>query len=476
LSIDNFQEIPMKHLLAILIMGALLSGLMACAQPPAPAATRIVVLPPRPEITLAPTFTAQATTGPLPSLTPPPPRPTAVADTPVPFTDNAIELFYRIPALGLDRRLQGSVASQIIVADETLGQIRQRSNQAGIMLELRAALPEMVLAPLPEGCDGCVAVAYNMPMDQLEDSGWLQDPVLLASVENYLAVALGPHWPPATVVGLRRSASPYAPAHTIALADDGRVWAWLATEADVSPATEANPDRPELALLPVIDLSDLAAEYVADCPGRPLETLTIRQGDESWQGTIRCPELSLPDALLPLYLRLDALLTPKTAAVTLPTPEPLFPLNALVVYRQADGAGLTLYEDGALAGQDAAGQLYASTLTTTLPISLTTELVRSNLLQPGWRTFGLGETAVTPNSPRTRLAVRGPMGVLDGQWADLPNNDIFVRLDELLSTLMNPANIVQPATLTPIPEATPLDGVTPAVTPIPAATTPTPTS
>lgn len=398
-------------------------------------------LPPRPPVTLQPTFTPQPTAGPLPSITPPPPRPTAVPNTPIPFDETVVELRYRIPALDLDRRLQGNVAGSIIVVDEATGLSRQRSNQAGIMLELRSALPGMSLEPLPEGCADCVHVTYAMPAQAVAGDGWLQDPVLLASIENYLAVGLGPHFPPDTAIGLRRFASPYAPAHTVAVAVDGQAQTWLATAPQIGPPTPANPDRAELRLLAEIPLAGLRPQYVADCPERPFETLFLQVGETNWSGTIRCPELSLPPALLPLYLRLNEAAAEATAEISLPQPEPLFPLDALIVYQRADGAALTLFYDGALLGLDTSGQAFSGTLTTTLPLSLTQSVTGSNLLQPGYRTL-LGETAVASSGPQTTLAARGPAGVLDGRWAAPPNHPIFAALNELLAALIN-VNILE---------------------------------
>jgi hypothetical protein len=430
--------------LCLLLSGC--AGRQTAVTPPSPTTP----LAPRPLVTLQPTFTAQPTAGPLPSITPPPPRPTAVANTPIPFDEAVVELRYQIPALGLDRRLQGNVAANIIVVDEATGLSRQRSNQAGIMLELRAALPLMDLDPVPDGCAACVQITYDMPAQAISGSGWLQDPVLLASIENYLAVGLGPHFPPGTQIGLRRSASPYAPAHTLTIVEDGRSQIWLATEAQIEPPAAANPARAELALLAELPLAGLRSQYIADCPGRPIETLFLQSGSQSWSGTVRCPELSLPNTLLPLYLRLDEALAGKTAVADLDEPEPLFPLAALVVYRRADGSGLTLFQDGALEAIDATGQTISgtlaasATLSATTPISLTQSIIRSNLIQPGFRTFGLGETAVVPTTPQITLAARGPDGVLDGRWDSPPNHAIFATLEELLTTLLN-ANIEEPA-------------------------------
>ena len=161
--------------------------------------------------TPAPTYEPPTAT-PYISPTPSPTRPTA---TPIPFGETAVELIYSIPALNLERRLQGNIASQIIFVDEMTGEARQRSNQSSILLELQQVLPDLELEPVPQGCDSCVHFEYSLPLSEKSGSGWLRDPVLLASVENLMAVVLGPHFREDTILGLRRSASPYFPAHTI---------------------------------------------------------------------------------------------------------------------------------------------------------------------------------------------------------------------------------------------------------------------
>ncbi|HFQ94222.1 MAG TPA: hypothetical protein ENK32_09450, partial [Anaerolineae bacterium] len=164
---------------------ALLFVLAACS---APAATPTPAEPARqlPAITgIPPTFTPLPPgeqllpTQPVITVTQEP-LPTAPTKTPVPFGDTAVELRYTIPELNLDRRLQGGVNSQIILVDETTGKAIKRANQAGVLLELQQALPDLLLTAVPEGCTGCVQVSYELPFAQEEAEGWLQDPTLLA--------------------------------------------------------------------------------------------------------------------------------------------------------------------------------------------------------------------------------------------------------------------------------------------------------
>ncbi len=122
--------------------------LLGCRQPPSPppVATALpliegvpTVAAPSPVAQLPPTFTprpADMAPSPTPGPTRPPatPRPT---NTPIPFDETAVELRYQIPSLGLDRRLQGNINSQIIYVDEATSLAFQRNNQASILLELQ---------------------------------------------------------------------------------------------------------------------------------------------------------------------------------------------------------------------------------------------------------------------------------------------------------------------------------------------------
>src|SRR5690606_7332989 len=110
-----------------------------------------------------------------------------------------------------------------------------KTNQAAVLLEIQGALLNRQLAELPDDCDRCVHFSYELPLVPQQGAGWLEDPVFLASVENFMAVNLGPHFPPDTVLGLRRRASAYNVAQTLALTADGTLWRWLATASAVEP-------------------------------------------------------------------------------------------------------------------------------------------------------------------------------------------------------------------------------------------------
>jgi hypothetical protein len=462
---------------------------------PAPEATLALAATTAPLPSLVPTFTPEPTPSPLSVATPSPQLTRATASTessPTPaFDEPVVEFRYTIPALGLDRRLEGNVASQIIAVDETTQRAVQRNNQASILLELQQSLPHLELAPLPEECDRCVQFQYELPISGESDEGWLQDPVFLASVDNFLTVLLGPHFPPETVVGLRRSASAYAPAHTTALTADGRLWTWLATEEEVD-----EPDSPEAVVsvlqerFNALPLSELEERYVIDCTGMPVETLLLNPEDgEARQVRIVCPSFSLPSTLLPLYLPLDAVLEEELAGVEGPVrPPSAFPLTALLQYRRPDGSRLTLYQDGSAVALDAADRAYTRTLTSMRVISLTASLLDSGRLQPDLSTFqtqaGTTVTATvqpTPQQATSILVVRGPEGVYDAALSSTADFPALAELNALLDSLLGreatepeqtgtppsppETDTPQPAPATNTPQATQMETPEPTATP-----------
>ncbi len=446
--------------------------------------------PPQPFERLFPTFPAVTVTQ----------RPLDATSTPIDFGDTAVEVRYTIPMLGLDRRLQGSISSQIIVVDESTGQAIKRNNQGGVLLQLQQVLRELLLPVVPEGCEGCVFISFNLPYAELQEEGWLRDPVMLASLENYMAVSLGPHFPPGTVAGLRRSASPFAPAHSVALTADGLLYTWLATESEVSPPVAANPDL--LAALNNIPLATLNDEYGAACLGSSVESLFIQQGGQRHTIGLVCPEYALPLSLLPLYAGLDAALAEKMAGreEVLPHPPTDFPLTAVLDYKRVDGTRLTLYADGTAVAQDSAGQTFTHTITSTQTISLTNDIIASGVVRTGLNTFQDNATTVitntegitmtvttTPKPPRTQLLVRGPGGVYDGEWFNTADVLELAALNTLLDQLLNLPGVPVDTTTTPSAETgtpaasgTPPSPGTPAVdetgTATATAVTPTPPS
>jgi hypothetical protein len=382
----------------------------------------------------------------LPTWTPAPTRAQEATEEPeatINFSDPVIYLEYKIPALGLDRRLEGNVSSQITVIDQAREVTVQRSNQGNVLLELQQTLPQISLSPLPEGCDACVYFQYEFPLSQESGEGWLQDPVINASLENYMSIMVGPHFPPDTVVGLRRSASPYYPAHTAAVTADGRVYTWLATEAEVAkPITTSFPINATLAELP---LDQLADRYIVDCEVEPAEMLRIAITAEPLDVIIRCPAYSLSTTLLPLYLQLDEILAAKLATYTdgPPRPTPDFPLDAILDYKRLDDNRLTLFENGRITVQNSSQIIYTGTVTTTNMISLTADLLASGQLRPGLTTFlgdgniaaGTPETTSAPESPVSLLLVRSNNGVYDGEFEniDIPFlADLNTLLDSFL--------------------------------------------
>lgn len=433
----------------------LLFLLAACSQPggiatAVSAPTAAPAINSQTAVSLPPTFTPVPANTPRPAADTlaPSATQTAVSPTPIAFDQTVVELRVVIPAIWLDRRLEGKLGGTMIVADEASGVILQRTNEGNVVAELRQLLPTLTLAPLPEGCDSCVALSYNLPADDRSGAGWLQDIQLLASVENYLSGVLGPHFPADTVAGLHRAPSPYAPAQTVALAANGRLWHWLATDAQI-PA----PDNASLALLSTVESLQgvvLASAYEVACVGGVAgETLWLQPSSEAAAQQVRllCPEFALPNTLQPLYLALDSVLAPRLAALAGPQRPPArFPLAALLDYRRADGARLTLLADGGVVAETA-----VDSITSTLPISQTAALVGS-LLASGELSLGLTSFDETA-APHHQLLVRGPEGVVDGSWGAETAVLFLADLDSLLQQLL-PASAAPTATSTPDPVLT----------------------
>ena len=126
----------------------------------------------------------------------------------------------------------------------------------------------------------------------------------MASLENFFEIALGPHFPPDMVVGLRRSASAYAPAQSLALTSDGTVWIWQANRSQIV-ASFAAADGLIEALSATATFS-FQAVYDAACEAVPVESLWLRRNPTDLQMIeIACPAYALPATLLPLYAQLD---------------------------------------------------------------------------------------------------------------------------------------------------------------------------
>lgn len=456
----------MKKAFVIIILVVLL--FTACADSEA-APTLAITAIPSPVGELPPTFTPPRpedrfnVTEAVVTVTQPviPTRPT---DTPIPFGDTAVEIRYQIPSLGLDRRMQGSISSQLILVDEVAGTAVKRNGQAGVLLELQQLLPELLLPVIPDGCDGCVFISYELPFANLQDEGWLRDPVLLASLENYLSIGLGPHFPEGTVVGLRRSASPFAPAHSVALTEDGLVYSWLAIDSEVGEPVPADPAL--IAAFAALEINRLDSQYVTPCQGYPLETMILRKNDVEGGLGILCPEYTLPSTLLPLYSQLDAVLAEKLAAsdAVLERPATAIPLTAVLDYERVDGAKMTIFDDGTTIARDTENNEITTYISPTQVVSLTTGLISSGAIRTGLNSFGVDATlpvtstngvsvtlTATPKPPRTVLLVRGPGGLYDGEWFNTFDIPELAVLNEMLVGMFADA-VLPEAEETAVPE------------------------
>ena len=377
---------------SILWLLCLLMGLWACARAPgetgatatlavvptdAPAAVLPSTAPPRDLPTLYPTFTA------IPSPTAPaaptatPTRPTA---TPLPLDTTWVMLRYEIPALGLARTLRGTVGNQIVMTDELTGKSVTQQNQVGVLLEIEEALGGLVLAEMPASCPTCVHLTYELPLQARRETGWFTDPVFLGSVENYLAVALGPHFPPATRFGLRRRASAFKAAQTIAWLEDGVIWNWPATAADV-PTPQPPTDAQQAAFADAAQLA-LRATYGHSCLNYADDFLYFAGTDDNRTIRVNCSAQALPTVLLPLYAQLEMLLAGQVDETAPPMPPlPLAP-PVLLFYQRADAGTVTLFPDGTVEIGGISAEIMVKTLAADDVITLTAAISRTGVLMP----------------------------------------------------------------------------------------------
>ncbi|MGH2538640.1 MAG: hypothetical protein ACRDHL_14725, partial [Candidatus Promineifilaceae bacterium] len=350
-----------------------------------------------------------------------------------------VEFSYRIPALGLERTVNGSIAGEVQATDETSGESTTRRDQGGVLLELQLALRGLELEPVPEDCEGCVLFSYALPVAGESAEGWLTDVRLLASVENLTSALLGPHFPEGTVAGLRRSATPYQVAHTVALLADGSLWRWRATEARVAGPDLGTSSLPDLATLGTDVLAD---SYSAPCPaGSGVETLRLSPAaGEALSILIVCPGLALPAGLLPYYLPLEGLADEFVAEGSLEEPPAAAPTAALLVWRREDSGRLTLLSGAGAQAVAPDGLVFSGTLTATSAVSLTAALIGSDALVVGVEAF-LNESAPE------RLFVRGPEAVYSLTWeAEAPASlaKALAQLEALYQELLAAEPLAEP--------------------------------
>ncbi len=419
--------------------------LPASASPfPAASPTAAHVLP-----TLYPTPTFLPTATPSPTFTA---AATPLRPTDIPFDTPVLALRYAIPALGLERELVGTVGNQLTITDVPTGRQLVKTNQAAVLLEIQGALLNRQLAELPDDCDRCVHFSYELPLVPQQGAGWLADPVFLASVENFMAVNLGPHFPPGAVLGLRRRASAYNVAQTLALTADGTLWRWLATASAVEPPSTVGSEWADW--LVAWRQLDLASSYGSRCLDYPDDTLFIAEAAGSSLVTINCPDLALPTTLLPLYDQLEPLLAATAAETSLPAPPLPLPRAALLFYQRADGGRATLFPDGNLeiggiSAENVVQTVAAGTmLTVTSTISATRPLsVENALIVPAAR-----PTAGEPFEFATLyvLALRTDQGVAAWGWNETPP-DVLLPLLRQLDAWLDAAALLPEAGATASP-------------------------
>ena len=391
---------------------------------------------PRPTLVTIPTL--------LPTFTPIN-RPTATATRPLQPTPNpsatvtlseeVMSLEFTIPGLGMTRTLTATFASRITLTDVPTGVTVVQPQQSRVLLELQSVLDGLALEPVPDGCDLCPHLHYELPVAGTSGDGWLTDPLLLASLENYFAIHLGPHWPPQTVLALRRSASPYRSAQTLALTAAGQMWQWTAVDNQIAPPTAA----PSLAEFLPADLREAgwADSYQQECRNVPRETLFITQGEQTQTISFRCPGITLPDSLTPLYAALDGLITAMPLAEGETNRTPWFPYTTALYYQRGDGYRLALDRTGAIVVALDGEIAGTGNLTATLPISLTAAALSTDLFVPGTpellRTLTVTNTSSLPDN---FLMVRGEDGPGEITWEESAPDDL-VELVALLDGLID---------------------------------------
>jgi hypothetical protein len=399
--------------------------------------------------------TVYPTATPLPSPTPVStntPQPAAATPTEVAFDQLVVDVTYSIPLLDLDRRIRATVAGEIEVIDENSGESVILKNRPGVVVEMQQALPKSTIEELPLGCDACVQVEYELPLSDQAGKGWLQDVQLLASLENYTAAILGPHFPPGTIAGLRREATPFEVAHSAAITGDGQLWTWTATEAQVSEPLIVESLRDQAAGdLALINWSVLPESLGNSCyQGSGVESLFLDGSEGPKLVQIRCPELYLPGQLVPIYSALSDAVGERLQGGEVAPPELPMTLDTLAYYRRADGASLTISAAGRLSAIDVNGASYTLTLTETEVLSFTTQLRDSSLLEPG-PTAGL-----FGDEPGNVILIRSYDGVYELAWSeqDEPPIALIEPWNDLLELAFQRAKPQNGETSTPAPTAT----------------------
>ncbi len=368
----------------------------------------------------------------LPAATPGPTRTPALPATSL--DDVAVRVRLSASTIALARRLEATLGGQVQAADKTSGLSAARANQSNLVREMQLALGNLRLEPVPADCAGCVLLEAELPSLERQVTGWLRDPVLLASLENYFALLLGPHFPPGTAVGLRRSASPYDVAQTVALTEDGRRYLWKATAGEIPAPTSAPDDLPALAAA-LAGAALLPNGYVAACANVPVETLVVALEGAPVYVPIICPALALPSTLVPAYQWLDRLFASQADEAAPPAPAPALPLAAVLVYQRQDGARATLRADGQLGLQSPAAAMTV-TVSASQMLSWTAALSATGLLAPGAEPLLELTEASSPSTrasapARATVGLRLPAGVVSLSWSGPTPAPLAAALAEL---------------------------------------------
>jgi hypothetical protein len=159
--------------------------------------------------------------------------------------------------------------------------------------------------------------------------------------------------------------------------------------------------------------------------------LYLADDEEDIKIRLTCPELTLPSALMSIYVSLDGLVNELIELDQSDSPELLVPLSALLFFERDDGFILTVFQDNSVSLVADQGQIFTGTISKTVVLSLTNQLVESELVQPGMVDI-LQETY--PNN----IFLRGEQDVYETGWLDSINpelTDFIAWLDDLIQQI-----------------------------------------
>ena len=253
---------------------------------------------------------------------------------------------------------------------------------------------------------------------------------MLASLENYTAAHLGPHFPPGAVFGLRQSATAEHVARTVTVTESNRLWVWRATDEQVPPATSTGLIRDLRQVMPDSHiLSDLENPRSTGCPTGPgVENLLIVYENETLNYEFSCPQLSMASSLLPVYRQLADQASGEREDTESTSTDHLVKLESIIEYHLLDGTGFSVNSDGSAILRNSEGISKTAILTPSLVISATNRLIDNEFLNEGIDNFLITET-------ENFLFLRGELKTYSYSWVNQDDSQVAIisrELEELM--------------------------------------------